>query len=91
MKFGYTVKKDGVLYPAGAEVPEDIPKKVELTDNIPDGALDTNTDGSVNAYDEAGNKLGTVDAETVERLQEEAGESFEESEKPKRGRKSKEA
>ncbi|MBD5545788.1 MAG: hypothetical protein HDQ97_00005, partial [Lachnospiraceae bacterium] len=71
-------------------VPEGIPKKVELTGNIPDGALDTNADGSVNAYDEAGNKLGTVDAETVERLQEEAGEAFEESEKLKRGRKSKE-
>ena len=39
-----------------------------LTDNVPDGALQTNPDGSVNAYDADGNKVGTVDAETVERM-----------------------
>ena len=39
-----------------------------LTDNIPDGALQTNPDGSVNAYDADGNKVGTVDAETVEKM-----------------------
>lgn len=27
MKYGYTVKKDGVLYPAGAEVPAGEPEK----------------------------------------------------------------
>lgn len=97
MKYRHTVKKNGVLYPAGTEIPEDIPKKVELTDEIPEGALDTNPDGSVNAYDAAGNKVGTVDAKTVERLQEEAGEAWKaqnggasEPEKPKRGRKPKE-
>lgn len=36
-----------------------------LTDNVPDGALQTNPDGSVDAFDENGNKVGTVDAETV--------------------------
>ena len=39
-----------------------------LTDNVPEGALQTNPDGSVNAYDEDGNKIGTVDAETVEKM-----------------------
>lgn len=39
-----------------------------LTDNVPDGALQTNPDGSVNAYDADGNKVGTVDAETVEKM-----------------------
>lgn len=39
-----------------------------LTDNVPEGALQTNQDGSVNAYDEDGNKIGTVDAETVEKM-----------------------
>ncbi len=60
--------------------------------------MDTNSDGSVNAYDEAGDKAGTVDAEIVAQAQEEAGEAFDkqdaesaESEKPKRGRKPKEA
>ena len=38
-----------------------------LTDNVPEGALQTNPDGSVNTYDADGNKVGTVDAETVER------------------------
>ncbi len=98
MKFDHVVKHNGVIYPAGAEVPVDIPKEVELTDNVPAGALDTNSDGSVNAYDKAGDKVGTVDAEAVAVAQEEAGEVFteqgaesEEPEKPKRGRKSKEA
>ena len=36
-----------------------------LTDNVPEGALKTNPDGSVNAYDENGNPAGTVDAATV--------------------------
>lgn len=39
-----------------------------LTDNVPEGALQTNPDGSVNAYDEDENKIGTVDAETVEKM-----------------------
>lgn len=38
---------------------------VGMTDDIPEGALQTNPDGSVNAYDADGNKTGTVDAETV--------------------------
>lgn len=39
-----------------------------LTDNVPEGALQTNPDGSVNTYDADGNKVGTVDAETVEKM-----------------------
>ena len=41
-----------------------------------DGALKQNADGGVNAYDEAGNKVSIVDAETVEQLQEKAGKHF---------------
>lgn len=37
-----------------------------LTDNVPDGALQTNPDGSVDAFDADGNKVGTVDTKTVE-------------------------
>ena len=36
------------------------------TDNVPEGALEPNPDGSVNAYDEAGLKVGTVYAATAE-------------------------
>ena len=36
-----------------------------LTDVVPDGALETNGDGSVNAYDADGQQVGTVNAETV--------------------------
>ena len=39
-----------------------------LTDNVPEGALQTNPDGSVNADDEDGNKIGTVDAETLKEM-----------------------
>lgn len=90
MKYGYTVKKNGVLYAPGMDVPGEPSVKVELTDNVPDGALDANADGSVNAYDAEGNGVGTVDAEKVAELQEQAGEAFAEQDKPKRGRKPKE-
>ena len=36
------------------------------TDKVPDGALQKNPDGTVNAYDADGNKVGTVSAETAE-------------------------
>lgn len=36
-----------------------------LTDNVPPGALETNPDGSVNTYDEDGNKTGTISAEEL--------------------------
>ena len=36
-----------------------------LTDNVPEGALKTNPDGSVPAFDESGHSVGTVDAETA--------------------------
>lgn len=41
------------------------PLKVQLTDDVPDGALEENADGSVNAYNEAGEKVGTVTPEEV--------------------------
>lgn len=49
-----------------------------LTDNVPEGALNTNPDGSVNAYDENGNPAGTVDVATVAEVtgnEPEAGEN----------------
>ncbi|MBR1390895.1 MAG: hypothetical protein IJ567_05565 [Lachnospiraceae bacterium] len=36
-----------------------------LTDNVPDGALQENPDGSVPAFDENGNPAGAVDTETA--------------------------
>ena len=36
-----------------------------MTDNVPDGALQTNPDGSVPAFDADGNPVGTVDPATV--------------------------
>ena len=36
-----------------------------LTDNVPDGALQTNPDGSIPAFNEDGTPAGTVDAATV--------------------------
>ena len=94
MKIDHLVKHNGEYYPAGTEVPVGNSIKVETTNNVPDGALDANTDGSVNAYDAEGNVVGTVDAETVAKLQEQAGEAFTEEDaeqgKLKRGRKPKE-
>lgn len=36
------------------------------TNNVPDGALEDNPDGSVNVYNEAGEKVGTISAEEAE-------------------------
>lgn len=90
MKYETNVIHKGVFYPAGADVPVGSPVSVKITDDVPDGALDTNADGSANAYDEDGNVVGTVSAEEDEQLQEQAGEALEEQEKQKRGRKPKE-
>lgn len=37
-----------------------------LTNNVPEGALETNKDGSVNTYDGEGNKVGTITPEELE-------------------------
>lgn len=89
MKYTVNVIHNGKLYPAGTEVPVGEQVNVELTDDVPEGALDDNADGSVNIYDQNGNVAGTASAEEVEQLREQAGEAFEEQEKPKRGRKPK--
>ena len=92
MKFDHLVKFNGIYYTAGTDVPVVVHAvKVGLTDDVPEGALDSNADGSVNTYDEDGNVVGTLSSEEVEELQKEAGAAFEAQEKPKRGRKSKEA
>ena len=72
---------------SGWKIKEDIPSEVGLTDDVPDGALETNVDGSVNAYDENRNLVGTVDADTVKVLEEEAGEVLQEQGKTKGGKK----
>ena len=89
MKYTVNVIHNGELYPAGTEVPVGEQVNVELTDDVPEGALDTNPDGSVNVYDGNGNIQGTVSEEEVAKLKEQAGEQFKEPEKPKRGRKPK--
>lgn len=46
---------------------------IGMTENVPEGALQTNPDGSVNAYDADGNKVGTVDTATVAAVTESIG------------------
>ena len=46
-----------------------------LTDNVPEGALKTNPDGSVPAFDESGHPVGTVDAETARKATGEGAET----------------
>lgn len=38
MRFPYMVNHNGIYYKAGEDVPMEIP---EMTDNVPDGALET--------------------------------------------------
>ena len=48
------------------------PLKVEVTDDVPDdAALEEKPDGSVNAYDENGEKVGEVPAEEVKEIMDE--------------------
>ena len=48
------------------------PLKVEVTDDVPDdAALEEKPDGSVNAYDENGGKVGEVPAEEVKEIMDE--------------------
>lgn len=41
MKYPHIVVKNGVWYPAGAEVPEDILREVESADDMPEGAQES--------------------------------------------------
>lgn len=51
---------------------------VVATDNVPDGALEPNEDGSVNAYDADGNKVGTVTPEEAAAAEAVAAKALEE-------------
>lgn len=84
MKFGHTVKHNGVIYPAGTEVPTG----VELVDekDVPEGALNTNEDGSVPAFNEGGTSAGTADAETVKQAEEAAGEKLDTEKESKKAK-----
>lgn len=44
----------------------DVEKIAIATDNVPEDALKENTDGTVNVYDGAGNKVGTMPKEEAE-------------------------
>lgn len=48
--------------------------ELELTDDVPDGALDTNPDGSVNTYNANGEQTGTISAEEFKRAEAAAAE-----------------
>ena len=50
---------------------------VVATDNVPDGALETNEDGSVNVYDADGNKVGTATAEEAAAAEAAAAQAIE--------------
>lgn len=50
------------------------PLAVELTDDVPDGAMEENPDGSINAYDDEGQAAGTVAPEDVESAEKELTE-----------------
>ena len=54
--------------PAATVVINTAAEKVAIaTDNVPDGALQENPDGTVNTYDADGNKTGTISAEEAEK------------------------
>lgn len=62
-----------------AETAQDAPKVagVELTDDVPEGALEETPDGGAYTYNEAGERTGTVNKSELEKMQEAAGALFE--------------
>lgn len=46
--------------------PAEVTKVAIATDQVPDGALDDNPDGTVNVYNDAGEKIGTMDKAQAE-------------------------
>lgn len=72
MKYGHTVKYNGVLYPAGAEVPVGL----EITDNALGDAPETDSTGSALTFDEESDHTGASDRETVKETSETAGEDL---------------
>lgn len=50
---------------------------IEATDEVPDGALEENPDGSVNTYNADGEKTGTASKEETEKLRAAAGKLYE--------------
>lgn len=43
-------------------------RQAVATDNVPEGALEENQDGTVNVYGDDGQKVGTLDKETADQL-----------------------
>lgn len=43
-------------------------RQAVATDNVPEGALEDNPDGTVNVYGDDGKKVGTLDKETADQL-----------------------
>lgn len=54
------------LYDENGEIVSENVPKVQLTDDVPEGALQKNPDGTVNTYNEAGEKVGTATPEEVQ-------------------------
>lgn len=54
------------LYDENGEIVSENVPKVQLTDNVPEGALQENSDGTVNVYNEAGEQVGTATPEEVQ-------------------------
>lgn len=59
-----------------AGVSEEGAPAVEMTDDVPDGALDTLPDGSMKVYDEGGKRAGEVSAEEVAAAEEGQWDEF---------------
>lgn len=63
---------------AAADKDVQVAAGVVTTDNVPEGALTPNEDGSVNTYDEDGNKAGTVTPEEAAAAEAAAAKALEE-------------
>ena len=69
MKAGEKESNTAELLEALTATPVTTTEKVAIaTDNVPEGATETNADGTVNLYDAAGNITGSVTKEEAEKM-----------------------
>lgn len=66
---------------AAADKDVQVAAGVVATDNVPEGALTPNEDGSVNVYDADGNKVGTATPEEIAAAEAAAVKALEEQQK----------
>lgn len=69
-------KQEAAVFDENGETVADFRPAATMTDDIPEGALEENEDGSVKTYDEDGEEVGTATKEQVKAAEKAVAEEF---------------